>query len=66
MTNCQYCDGKMKVIQTLQNPETEETYRLKHCTKCGNWFYTVEFEVDASPSFMKTWNACKNRKEEEE
>ncbi len=58
---CKYCGGETIVVDGVYNPEQEETYRCRVCTKCGMVFYTVEFSVEISKEFVKTWGA--NHKE---
>ena len=49
--NCPKCDGKTRVTDTVRNMPEHETYRKRLCLECGNKFYSVEFETEATSRF---------------
>ena len=53
---CPKCGGKVGVVCTANVRPSNEIYRRRRCNECGHYFYTAEFEVEATSSFMKEWN----------
>ena len=51
--NCPKCGGKVSVLENFNNTEDNEIYRKRKCKKCGNVFYTVEFEADEDESLRQ-------------
>lgn len=51
---CPKCAGEVRVRDTTYTEENE-IYRRRKCLDCGHVFYTMEFEVEASPEFRKEW-----------
>lgn len=51
--NCPKCGGEVKVLDNINNTEDNEIYRKRKCKKCGNVFYTVEFEADEDESLRQ-------------
>ena len=54
---CKFCKSNTIVIDGVDNPEHEETYRCRVCTKCGKVFYTVEFPVVVNKQFKREWHS---------
>lgn len=54
--NCPKCNGKTAVLDNSYNPEFNELYRKRKCTKCGHEFCTMEFEVDITDQFENNWS----------
>ena len=54
--NCPKCDVRLKVIDTVNIKEDGEVYRLRECPICKKRMYTVEFEVDATETFMNKFH----------
>lgn len=52
---CQYCNGKLAVIDLVHNSKENETYRAKKCSDCGAIIYTVEYEVIQNKRFEEDW-----------
>lgn len=52
---CPECSGKLQVLDTVKNPEENEIYRLKKCSKCGYSLFTVEYEVEVNKRFKIDW-----------
>ena len=52
---CKYCKRNTIVTDGVDNRDTDETYRLRVCTRCGHEFYTVEFPVEVDARFKKDW-----------
>ena len=52
---CEKCKTNTIVIDGVDNRDTDETYRLRVCPKCGRTFYTVEFPVEKTERFAKDW-----------
>ena len=52
---CKYCKQNTIVVDGVDNRDSDETYRLRVCPKCGRIFYTVEFPVEADRRFTKDW-----------
>ena len=57
---CPKCNGINRVVDTITNRETNETYRMRKCL-CGHVFYTVEFEVEVNQQFSETWAECQDQ-----
>lgn len=55
--NCPVCNGETKVVDTRHTPKNE-TYRKRKCKKCGDIFFTLEFDVFASDRVIEEWNKC--------
>lgn len=58
---CPKCQTTVKVIDTLQNEFTNETYRRKKCPECGFIFHTVERSRNFDRHFQFVWNECWRR-----
>ena len=56
MNTCPNCDAKSKVLCVVHNEDDEEIYRRKKCPKCGHEIFTVEFEVDRTLDFQRTYS----------
>lgn len=54
--NCPKCGGKLMVLDNVKNVDDNEIYRRKVCNSCGSVIFTVEYEVESTESFKKTWN----------
>lgn len=52
---CKYCKANTIVADGVDNRDTDETYRLRVCPKCGRSFYTVEFPVEVNDRYKKDW-----------
>lgn len=57
MIKCPECEGKTKTVE-MARANTDEIYRKKECLSCGHKFYTVEFIVNATNDFLKSWHRC--------
>lgn len=55
MSYCQYCDGKLKTIAVVHDTENNEIYRKKKCLNCNRKSYTMEFEVEETQTFLRTF-----------
>lgn len=53
---CSKCDGKAKVIKSIVDTETNETYRKFRCDICSHEFYSLEFEVEFNGAYEKRYN----------
>lgn len=54
---CPRCKStKIGVKDSVNNPDTNETYRERKCTDCGKIFHTVEFEAEYNVQFAEDWN----------
>lgn len=58
---CPKCGGKISVVQTIQNKETNETYRRKKCMFCRYLFYTIEYEIEHDEHIKKELNNLFNK-----
>lgn len=47
--------------ETRYNDREKEIYRRYQCSKCGDIFYTVEFEDDGPSKGLQKCDACKKR-----
>lgn len=56
---CQKCLNRMRVIDTRENIENGEVYRLVRCDTCDREIYTVEYEAVDNPAFMEEWHKCR-------
>ena len=54
---CPECFGVVKALETVHTPENEILRRRK-CDDCGHQLYTVEFEVEVTPSFLFKYSDC--------
>lgn len=52
---CKYCKQNTIVTDGVDNRDSDETYRLRVCPRCGRTFYTVEFPVEVDERFMNDW-----------
>lgn len=52
---CPKCNSKSYVLDTVTNPDDNETYRKRECTECGNVFFTLEMIVDADSCLLENW-----------
>ena len=52
---CPKCGGKIRVLDTVHNPDNE-TYRRKRCTVCSHEFFTTEFEIEVTDEFKREWS----------
>lgn len=52
---CPKCNGKAKVIDTVQDTDNNEIYRKRKCQKCKHIIFTTEFEVRKTPQFKEDW-----------
>lgn len=52
---CKYCKTNTIVIDGVDNRDSDETYRLRVCPRCGRSYYTVEFPIDVNERFKKDW-----------
>lgn len=52
---CKFCKCNTIVTDGVDNKDTDETYRLRVCSKCGHSFYTVEFPVEVDARLKKDW-----------
>lgn len=52
---CKYCKSNTIVADSVNNKDTDETYKLRVCTKCGHGFFTVEFPVEIDARLKKDW-----------
>lgn len=52
---CPKCNGKVTVIDTVQDTDNNEIYRKRKCCNCEYIFYTTEFEVRKTPQFKEDW-----------
>jgi len=52
---CPKCNGKLKVVDSVYIPDSNEYRRNKVCTKCGHEIYTIEFEVEVNERFKDEW-----------
>lgn len=52
---CKYCKSNTIVADSVDNKDTDETYKLRVCTKCGHGFFTVEFPVEIDHRFTEDW-----------
>lgn len=59
--NCPKCGRLAGQIDHADTPN-KEIYRERYCTSCKHRFYTIEFEVENTPSFRKEWNALRKNK----
>lgn len=53
---CSNCGGKVTVVDTVKNSDTNEIYRHRVCTVCDNTFYTIESEIKTTPEFMNRFH----------
>ncbi len=53
--DCPICNNKSDVIDSVKNPIQKETYRKRKCKKCGNIFYSVEFEAIYDKRLASDW-----------
>lgn len=52
---CKFCKTNTIVADGVDNRDSDETYRLRVCPKCGRIFYTVEFPVETDRRFIRDW-----------
>jgi transcriptional regulator NrdR family protein len=53
---CPKCGSdKVPVKDNVNNTTYNEVYRKRVCAKCGNTFYTVEFEAEVNERFKDEW-----------
>lgn len=52
---CNHCKSNTVVIDGVDNKDTDETYRLRVCPRCGRSYYTVEFPIEVNDRFKKDW-----------
>lgn len=57
---CPNCDGPTKLTGKVYNGDEDELYRRHKCKKCGNVFFTVEFDVEPDSVFKKAWRKYGN------
>ena len=53
---CVKCGGKTQVLDTRHNTDTNEILRRRECKSCHKQFYTTEFVIESTPSFMDEWS----------
>lgn len=54
---CKFCKSNTIVVDGVDNRDTDETYRLRVCPRCGRSFYTVEFPVEVNDRFKRDWES---------
>lgn len=52
---CPRCGGKVRVIDSVNDPDENEIYRKRKCEDCELVFYTSECEVRADTYFRSKW-----------
>lgn len=53
---CPDCGGVLKVYDNTYNPDAQEMYRKRRCTRCQKKVCTLEYVVDQDEYFSKVWN----------
>lgn len=53
---CPKCEGFAKVIDNVNNSDTNEVYRKRLCIMCGYEFFTSETEIDGGQRFKNIWS----------
>lgn len=59
---CPKCGGKMVNTSTVYNAKDGENYHKRCCIKCQHRIYTIEFEVEPTGSFFKSFNEAARRR----
>lgn len=57
---CPNCGGKIQVVETRHDLNSNETYRQKECLHCRHIIYSVEYEV-FSESIKDIWKSLERR-----
>lgn len=53
---CPRCGGKIRVVDSVNNTDENETYRRKKCDDCELVFYTTEYEVRRDQQLVYRWH----------
>lgn len=53
---CPKCNGKVRVVDNVDNYGKNENYRQRKCTICKYRFYTVETIAKQADEFIDLWN----------
>lgn len=61
VVKCPKCDSDTSVKGVRHDREENEVFRERKCKKCGERFFTVEFQVEENESFKKIWKELWNR-----
>ena len=62
---CPKCKGKVKVLDVVNNPNANLTYRKRKCKKCGYEFGTIEETTVMDAAFKKAWHLFYRKSKEE-
>lgn len=60
---CPHCKSKSVYCREKRNNFADnENYRKFQCHTCKNMFFTVEFEAEKTPEFLRQWSAAERKK----
>ena len=52
---CPRCGDDVKVLDTVNNESSNETYRRRQCKTCKYIFHTTEQVIEPDDTYLKNW-----------
>lgn len=61
---CPKCNSDDNKVVDVVHTKENEIYRKRKCAGCGKPFFTVEFDIEVTPSFKSEWVFYQNKRRE--